>query len=138
MKLKTCSICNKEVPKLWRSNPKTCYYCAKGVAKNTSLSEKGSNANQKKKPRLKPMSDKQAERLKEYRIVRDKFLKDNPTCARCGTTNNLSLHHLAGREGKLLTDVNNFMTLCIPCHSWATEFTKDAIEQGFARSRLGK
>ena len=146
MKTKQCSICNKEVPKLWRSNPKTCYYCARGVAKNTLLPERGSDTNQKKKSRLKPISkgrikkcsDKQAERLKEYRIVRDKYLKENPTCARCGTTNNLSLHHLAGREGKLLTDVNNFMTLCIPCHSWASEFTKDAIEQGFARSRLQK
>lgn len=146
MKKKTCSFCNKEVDKLWYSNPKCCmdYSCrkqyneAKGAGKNALSSQKGSNTNQKKKTRLKPISAKQVERLKEYRIVRDEYLRQNPNCARCGTNQNISLQHLKGRIGDNLTDVNNFMTLCIPCHQWATEFTRDAIEQGFAKSRLDK
>lgn len=146
MKKKTCSFCNKEVDKLWYSNPKCCmdYNCrskyneAKGVGKNALSSQRGSNTSQKNKSRLKPMSDKQAERLKEYRIVRDEYLKQNPNCARCGTNQNISLQHLKGRIGDNLTDVNNFMTLCVPCHRFINDNPKYAIKNGFAKSRLDK
>lgn len=139
-KLKTCSGCGKD-SYLWKSNPPLCKTCAmRSKARNDDSDKKVSVPQKKKKvpKRIAPVSEKQKERLAEYRKVRDKYLKENPTCARCGTTNNLSLHHLAGREGNLLTDVDNFMTLCIPCHSWVTDFTRDAIGQGFARSRLNK
>lgn len=134
-KLKKCSGCGKD-SYLWKSNPPLCKSCA--MRKNDSADNRTVQKKKKVPKRIAPVSEKQKERLSEYRKVRDKYLRENPKCARCGTTNNLSLHHLAGREGKLLTDVDNFMTLCIPCHSWATEFTRDAIEQGFARSRLNK
>lgn len=145
MKTKQCSFCNKEVSKLWYANPKCCadFKCRSEYAKvrgkqETSPVKGNALSSRGKVSKIRPLSSELRKKLDEYRIVRDEFLKDNPTCARCGTTNNLSLHHLAGREGKLLTDVNNFMTLCIPCHQWVTEFTRDAIDQGFARSRLQK
>ena len=137
MKTKTCSICNKEVPKLWKSNPKMCYYCAKGLAQNALLSKKGSNTNQKKKSRLKPISDKQAERLKEYRVVRDKFLKENPTCWNCGSSPT-ECHHGAGRIGNLLTDTKYFVALCRACHVKAELSPEWAKENGFSFSRLDK
>lgn len=134
-KLKRCSGCGKD-SYLWKSNPPLCKPCA--MRKNDSADNHTVQKKKKVPKRIAPASEKQKERLSEYRKVRDEYLRDNPKCARCGSSHNLSLHHLAGREGKLLTDVDNFMTLCIPCHQWATEFTRDAIEQGFARSRLNK
>ena len=143
--MKQCSICNKEVQKLWRSNPKTCYYCAKGLAQNALLSKKGSDTNQKKKSRLKPISKgrikkcsaKQAERLKEYRKVRDEFLKKNPTCWNCGSSPT-ECHHGAGRVGSLLTDVTYFVALCRKCHVKAELSPEWAKENGFSFSRLDK
>lgn len=143
MKMKQCSFCNKEVSKLWYANPKCCadYRCraeyAKVKGKGKTSPSKGNTLSSKGKvSKIRPLSSKMRVKLAEYRKVRDEYLKENPNCARCGTNQNISLHHLKGRIGDNLTDKNNFMTLCIPCHQWATEFTKDAIEQGFAKSRL--
>lgn len=152
-KLKICSFCG--VPsKLFYSNPKCCtrgsclmQYKNQKHEKKESKTGDGAGASKSgqsggkignKSKRIKPISDKQAKKLKEYREVRDQYLKEHPNCARCGSNKNITLQHLAGRIGKNLTDVNNFMTLCVPCHNWATEFTNDAIEQGFAKSRLKK
>lgn len=114
------------------------YRTDKGVGNKALSSQKGSNTNQFKKTRLKPMSDKMAERLKEYRIVRDEYLKQNPNCARCGTNQNISLQHLKGRIGDNLTDVNNFMTLCIPCHRFINDNPEYALDNGYSKSRLNK
>lgn len=144
MKIKQCSFCNKEVSKLWYANPKCCtdYKCraeyAKVKGKEKTSPVKGNALSSKKKvSKIRPLSSKMAKKLAEYRIVRDEFLKDNPTCARCGTTNNLSLHHMIDRVGKNLTDKNNFMTLCIPCHRFVTDNSEYAIKNGYSKSRLG-
>lgn len=138
--MKTCNKENCNNPRFgggfcrWHQG----YRTDKWVGKNALSSKGGTKGTNKKKTRLKPISDKQAERLKEYRIVRDEYLKENPTCARCGTTNNLSLHHMIDRVGKNLTDKNNFMTLCIPCHRFVTDESEYAIKNGYSKSRLSK
>lgn len=139
MKTKVCSFCNKEVQRLFYSNPKCCPDFACKKAYNQLKSKKGISSPVKiKQSKINPISNNRAKQLKEYRVKRDKFLKDNPFCARCGSRNNLTLQHLSGREGNRLTDESNFMTLCWPCHQWATEYSKEAIEQGYAKSRLKK
>ena len=140
--MKQCSICNKEVQKLWRSNPKTCYYCAKGLAQNALLSKKGSDTNQKKKSRLKPISKgrikkcsaKQAERLKEYRKVRDEYLREHPTCEICGKTP-VELHHKKPRA-YYLTDVSVFMSVCRSCHIRIESHDAWARENGYKLNHL--
>lgn len=138
-KLKTCSFCNKQTEKLFYSTPKTCmdFKCRKLY--NQLKSKKGIDTTKEKKVyKISLISSHRAKELKEYRLLRDEYLKNNPFCARCGSKSNLTLQHLAGREGSRLTDVSNFMTLCWPCHRWATDNSKEAIEQGYAKSRLKK
>ena len=145
MKTKQCSFCNKEVSKLWYANPKCCadFKCRAEYAKvrgkqKTSPVKGNALSSRGKVSKIRPLSSKMEKKLVEYRKLRDRYLKENPNCARCGSTYNLELHHLAGRLGDLLTDVDNFMTLCYKCHRWVTDFTDEAIKQGFARSRLQK
>lgn len=67
--------------------------------------------------KIKPIADKRLERLKEYRIKRDKYLKDNPKCEVKGCSNDTTnLHHKKGRIGELLSDERYFMACCSTCH----------------------
>lgn len=70
--------------------------------KTLSLCGKG---NVSKKKRIAPVSDKQAKILKEYRKVRDEFMKDKccefEGCGKVAT----DLHHAKGRIGDNLIDV---------------------------------
>ena len=85
------------------------------------------------------MSDKQAERLKEYRIVRDEYLKQNPNCEFPECPNrSQDLHHGAGRVGDLLTNTKYFVALCRLHHQWVEEHSKEAKELGLSFSRLDK
>lgn len=121
----TCIGCNKET---YIYSKKMCQYCYwKSKPKKPLKSVK---------KKIQPFSAKKLEELKVYRKLRDDYLKANPICAKCGTKNNLTLHHVKDRLGSNLTDVSNFMTLCLPCHQWVTEHTNEAIKQGFAKSRL--
>lgn len=126
-KLKKCKTCGKDKYLFSHGNCLECY----------KLSKVKDVKPKPKKPIAK-FSQKHLERLKEYRIVRDKYLKENPICKRCGSKRNLTLHHIQDRLGDNLTDVNNFMTLCLPCHQWVSDETNEAIKQGFAKSRLKK
>lgn len=90
-----------------------------------------------KSKRIKPISDKQKERLAIYRVVRDKYLKENPICQfpGCNATE-LDLHHLGGRVGSLLTDVSNFCGLCRYHHEWVGSNHLEALEMGLVKDRL--
>lgn len=120
-------------------NCRSKYNEAKGVGKNALSSEVGSNTNQKGKTRLKPCSDKQAERLKEYRIVRDEYMRMYPNCEFPECPNrSQDLHHGAGRVGDLLTNTKYFVALCRMHHSWVEEHPREAKELGLSFSRLSK
>ena len=64
---------------------------------------------------MRKVSKKRAEQNKQYKVVRDQFMQDNPNCERCGrmATEN---HHKNGRNGLRLLDVNYFMAVCRTCH----------------------
>lgn len=94
----------------------------------------------KRKP-IKPVSDKQTKRLAEYRVVRDKYMKEHPICeARLQGCRTLStdLHHGAGRNGELLTNLKYFKALCRNCHNWVHENDLEAQELGLSFKRLDK
>lgn len=51
------------------------------------------------------------------------LLRDDYTCQKCGTKNKIIAHHIVeykiangGKDVKLMTDVDNGITLCAPCH----------------------
>jgi D-alanyl-D-alanine dipeptidase len=86
--------------------------------------------------KIKTISDKELKRLAEYRPLRDKFLKANPTCMIHGCKGKSTLHHAKGRIGDNLTDVSTFRNLCINHHRYAEEHPDWAKENGLSLNRL--
>lgn len=92
---------------------------------------------------IKKVSDKQEEKNKEYKIIRDKFINENPICqaninnskTRCAKIST-DCHHVSGRVGDLYLDINNFLALCRNCHSYIEKHPIEAKELGFSKNRL--
>jgi hypothetical protein len=142
MKLKICSFCNKETI-LWKANPKACKQCwLQYKAQESSSHPKEYNVSKTKQSRsyrIKSVSDKKLAELKEYRVVRDGYLKNNPICEypNC-TSREVELHHRAGRSGKLLCDDTYFCSLCRVHHRWVEENVEQAKSLGLSLNRLDK
>lgn len=81
---------------------------------------------------MRQVSLKRQQQNKEYKIIRDKFMQENPRCERCGApaTEN---HHKNGRNGLRLLDVNYFMAVCRNCHRWIHEHPKESREKGWLK-----
>lgn len=142
MKLKICSICERETV-LWKSSPKLCKNCwLKIKASEPSKSKSCTLIPKSTKSlayRIKSVSDKKLAELKEYRVVRDRYLKNNPICEYNGcSSTEITLHHKRGRVGSLLTDDKYFCSLCIKHHEWAEKNPKDAKSMGLSQNRLDK
>lgn len=141
MKLKTCSVCNKETY-LWKSKPPSCKDCWLKIKAQEQSSEPKSYKVSKKKEsrsyRIKSVSDKKLSELKEYRKKRDAFMKANkvcqfPECRELAT----DLHHKKSRE-YYLCDESIFMALCRAHHMWIHDNDKQAREMGLLLSSLSK
>lgn len=87
--------------------------------------------------RIKQISDKKLEELKEYRIVRDRYFKNNPVCEfpNC-SSREITLHHAKGRIGSLLTDDRYFKSLCMYHHRVIEENPTEAKRLGLSFDRL--
>lgn len=109
----------------------------------------------KAKPRSRKLTNKSSERAKAYKVARLKHLGEKTACEICGNTESLSIHHIAGRSGKLLIDPNNFLVTCMSgstylnekypesnqtegCHPWIERNLKLARELGYAKSKIRK
>jgi len=79
---------------------------------------------------MRKVSLKRQEQNKQYKIVRDKFMLDNPRCERCKgrSTEN---HHKNGRNGLRLLDVDYFMAVCRDCHRYIHNNPKESREKGW-------
>lgn len=117
-KLKTCSICDEQ-----------CYLFSKGCCKSCWQKIYGKSS-------IKRTSDKMKERTSQYQWLRDKYLKDHPTCEICGTKKDLDLHHKKFRDGDNL--FSNFMTVCRNCHNYIHENVLESYQKGWLLSRLEK
>ena len=112
-----------------------------GQESNEDQSPEQKKGKTTKKPKIKRVSKKRAKQEREYKPIRKKFLADNPLCGLKlpGCTGAATeVHHQAGREGKRLLDVNDFIGACSNCHKIATEKSKEAIVAGHSKTRLGK
>lgn len=82
--------------------------------------------------------EKLKEDLKEYKPIRDQFLKDNPFCEAglkgCGVKSS-EVHHKRGR-GKNLSKVETFLAVCSSCHSLIENNPAFAKANGLSLSRL--
>lgn len=113
---------------------------AKGYCQSCYWSSKRKSTDKPAAKQKKPIakfSQKKLQELKEYRIVRDKFLKENNTCQypNCNSSK-VTLHHKAGRIGSLLTDVSNFVALCWQHHQYIEEHPAEALKLGLSAKRL--
>jgi len=135
MKLKECSGCKKMIV-LWKSNPKLCKSCwlQMSSSKQPSLVEPMTS-----KAKIKSVSDKRLLALKEYRIVRDAYMRDHKICEfpECNSPST-ELHHKKGRIGNLLTDGRYFCALCHDHHEWSEKNPILAKELGLSVDRLSK
>ncbi|MDF3076162.1 MAG: hypothetical protein K0S09_51 [Sphingobacteriaceae bacterium] len=81
-------------------------------------------------------SKKRAKQEREYAKLKAEYLKDRhceyPGCY----SNEVTLHHSAGRVGNLLTDVRYFKALCWQHHSEVELNPLRAKELGLSKSRL--
>jgi hypothetical protein len=135
MKLKKCSQCANDRP-IWKNvtmdglRKKFCRQCWGAMAPQQPA---------KKKPEIKPRSEKRSKEERLYAARRILFLKDNPMCqaALPGCNKFASqVHHKKGRIGDLLTDTQYWLAVCHTCHVWIELNGKKAKELGFSLNRL--
>lgn len=72
---------------------------------------------------MKPMSDKRASEMVEYRKEKKEWLRSQYVCVKCGLgasgdSRGLDLHHKRGRTGRLLRCQEFWIPLCRDCHEW--------------------
>lgn len=82
----------------------------------------------KPRKRIRSVSLKRQRELREYRKLRDAFLKEMWFCQRCGSLATC-VHHWAGRRGKQLLVVKDFRASCDDCNFWAKNHPKEAREE---------
>lgn len=92
---------------------------------------------EKKKPKpIAKRSKKRAKEETEYSKVRRVYLEHFPVCEvwNCGEKST-EIHHLQGKVGSLLIDVNNFLAVCRKCHDYIHDNHAWSIEQGYKIER---
>ena len=104
------------------------------------VSENGLNkAREVKKYVIPKFSEKQLNKLAEFRKVRNEYMKDNPICEFPNCENpSTDLHHGAGKVGKLLTDKRYFKALDREHHRWCELNPLEAQKLGLSFKRLDK
>lgn len=125
-KTSKCIVCNKDRFVYAKKMCQHCYWSSKP-----------------KKPIAKPtkpiakFSKKSLDKMKRYRAVRDKFLKENPICMYPGcNSREVTLHHGRGRIGYFLTDKRWFKALCWPHHQHIENHPAEALKLRLSYSRL--
>lgn len=135
--MKQCGYCKEYFPKLWKAKTKNneaaCMYCW------NKIKHKQMKIKKPKKTTINPISTKMAKKLAKYRIERDKFLNQNPTCMfpKCNSKK-VELHHSAGRVGNLLYDPKYFIALCRTHHIYVENNPNEAIQLKLSTTRLDK
>jgi hypothetical protein len=114
----------------------TCYLC--GGASTVRVKE----SKPLKRVPIKKVSEKRKVDNKEYKVLREEFLKANPKCQmnliNC-TGIATEVHHTAKRGGNYL-NVSTFMAACRDCHEIAETVlsAKDRREMGFLTTVTNK
>jgi hypothetical protein len=138
-KPKECSNC-KKVTVLWKSNPKLCLTCSNLLKTKGNISSPkppSPSLGKVSKGKIKSVSDKMLDSLKEYRKVRDVYMDEHTICEHpeCSSPST-ELHHKKGRVGQLLTNNKYFCALCHSHHEWVEKNPILAKELGLSMDRL--
>ena len=92
----------------------------------------------KEKKPIRQVSDKEKQRKKDYKPLRDQFLIDHPICQACNFKHSDQVHHKKGRVGYLLTAVEYFLAVCDSCHKFIEVSPSTALKMGWSLKRIGK
>jgi len=130
-KLKKCAECGTMFKQF---NSLNKYCSAPCKLKNTKP-----KVNQPFKPKISPVSKKQAVRLLQYSADRKVFL-DKPENAKCPITGwpTTDVHHKRGRIGDLLLDQRYWVALSREGHDYVEDNPIWAKENGYSLDRLTK
>jgi hypothetical protein len=113
-KKKLCSICG-EYKILWKSFPPTCNSC-------------------KPKTPIKKVSNKHKETLKEYKFLREEFLKEHPNCQLklqgCTFVATTVEHRMGKSHKELYLDSSKWFASCLNCNQQIENLGKLAYEKG--------
>jgi hypothetical protein len=131
-KAKICKGCGK-LRKLW----------ARGKCLTCSKREKSQNANTherqnvKRKP-IRRISDKQAERNRQYSKDRREFLSraENQNCRVFKEKKATEVHHRKGRLGRFLLEQQWWLPVSREGHQWIESNPDAAREKGFILTRI--
>ena len=70
-----------------------------------------------------------------YSQKRKEFLSNSSYCRPCldrgFRTESIEIHHMAGRQGKLLNDITKWLPVCSDCHRSITNNANWAIRMGY-------
>lgn len=87
------------------------------------------------KPEVRSQRSRRRKQEREYSRLRKDHLKAYPRCGVCTHPGASEIHHKAGREGDLLTDTSEFMSVHPPCHRWIHANPAAARKRGWLKSR---
>lgn len=135
-KKKFCDGCGEQ-RFIWKNElgKRYCKYCWSHKQTMTR------NVSTRKQP-LATRSLKRSKEERKYLKIRKEYLLANNLCqaslqAVCSTFST-DVHHIAGRTGDLLNDINNWMAVCRGCHDWIENHPKESIEIGYRKSKIKK
>lgn len=106
------------------------------VKEDLSCGPQCSIAPMKPRKRIKPISPRQAERNKEYALMKKSWratvVSFDPRCAYSGCRNPVERtpHHIRGRIGSLLCDTRYWVAVCREHHQWIHAHPNQARELG--------
>lgn len=84
----------------------------------------------KRKSPLRRVSPKRAAANREYKKIREVYLRENPVCARCRGCPAVEIHHICsgGSRAKSLANTETWLGLCHFCHGFLqTSTTKTQV-----------
>ena len=84
-----------------------------------------------RKTPLRRISKKRAAQRRVYNTRGRAYLRSHPVCEVCKKEPSSQIHHRARCHGRLLTQEENFMAVCITCHRHITDHGQWAKELGY-------
>lgn len=85
-----------------------------------------------KRSPIKKVSNKRAKQNAEYSKIRLQFLDENLYCEICRKPAD-EIHHKAGRNGDRLNNVQDFMSVCRPCHQYIHANPAESRNKGWLK-----
>lgn len=91
-----------------------------------------------KKTKINPVSKKRGIENKAYTTLRKIFLEGKQCQVEKCNNQATTVHHKAGRRGKMLCDIRYWLACCMDCHTMIENHPEFAYEKGYSLLRNAK